>query len=549
MFEWLRPPQVDDEYERVAYQSLHYALQVLIVITTIIALPAQTIVHIVLGPLGIGLFIYCYYLLQRGMLQRSGTIFLSAFWLLITAAATTLNGIHNVSIFFYVVIIVYANIVYTRRRYVLFITGASIASVFLLALGDVAGIVPLQKTEPIFIDRVGIATLIFSTTGILLAMASKALRRSLMRVQQNEKTLQERNLELQASEERYRLLFENATMNALVYDQDGRVVIGNETVAKTLAKDASALAGLTLADLNFPEQAVRLQVLHQQVLETGELSLTEGRTTLTDGTSVDYVHQIIPLPRSQVLALTTNVTGQKQAIRRQQELEEAQNRIGFFTEFFRTVSHDIKTPLTVLDTSLYLLQRDPDSDSRQKRIERLQRQVAILQNYIQDMLMVSRLEHIPTLEIRPINVESLIADVIRDFQSRLEKQAISIETTHHHRPLTINADEDHIRRVVVNLVENAVNYTPIGGSIFISSEQDNGTAKITVQDTGIGIASEDLPHLFEPFYRAEAAKTKVTTGTGLGLAIVKRIVDLHQGQITVHSTPPKGSIFTLTMPV
>ena len=114
---------------------------------------------------------------------------------------------------------------------------------------------------------------------------------------------------------------------------------------------------------------------------------------------------------------------------------------------------------------------------------------------------------------------------------------------------TVPGDEDELYRAMINLVENAFNYTPEGGMVAIDTFTHEQHAVAKVSDTGIGISEAELPHIFDRFYRSEQAKADVKSGSGLGLAIVKRVIDLHHGTIEVKSVPGKGTTFAVRLPV
>jgi two-component system phosphate regulon sensor histidine kinase PhoR len=115
-------------------------------------------------------------------------------------------------------------------------------------------------------------------------------------------------------------------------------------------------------------------------------------------------------------------------------------------------------------------------------------------------------------------------------------------------PIPFRATEEDMHRVVGNLLENAVKYTPSGGTVSVALRAEDSRVTLVVSDGGIGIAPEALPHIFEEFYRAANVKAMGTEGTGLGLSLVKRIVDLYQGEVRVESELEKGTTFTVTLP-
>jgi signal transduction histidine kinase len=115
--------------------------------------------------------------------------------------------------------------------------------------------------------------------------------------------------------------------------------------------------------------------------------------------------------------------------------------------------------------------------------------------------------------------------------------------------IAFNGDEELIKRMILNLLDNAVKYTPAGGEISLTLARQNGNAEIVVRDTGIGIAETDQPRVFDRFYRVDKARARAMGGAGLGLSIAQWIVEVHGGEISVASTPGEGSTFTVVLPV
>jgi len=221
------------------------------------------------------------------------------------------------------------------------------------------------------------------------------------------------------------------------------------------------------------------------------------------------------------------------------------------TDFVANVSHELKTPLTSIKGFVEtLLDGAPDDPATAKRfLEIINDETDRLNRLINDLLSLSKIEA-KQLEIHKVPVEP--GRLISNSVSILSPQA---GEKHQHlvvdikEPLpVIEADEDMIGQLVINLVDNAVKYTPEGGRIEVKVEGSNGELKVTIADTGIGIPRDSLPRLFERFYRVDKARSREMGGTGLGLAIVKHILEVHGGRIDVASQVGQGSTFTFYLP-
>ncbi len=231
------------------------------------------------------------------------------------------------------------------------------------------------------------------------------------------------------------------------------------------------------------------------------------------------------------------------------ELAIDHEKLGMLRTFVANISHDFKTPLAVLSTSLYLLEHTTDPAKQRQRIEVMQRHIEYMNRLIQDLLMMSRLEHLPPNMAHDIRLNRLV-------EQALVRLQVAIENKHLHVQYELSADLPDIRgsqaelfRAVTNLIENAVNFTPDGGTITLVTSADSTHVHVQISDTGIGISAEDLAHIFDHYYRGDVANTYAQTGTGLGLAIVKRVVDLHGGTITVSSEVGVGTTFDVALPI
>ena len=221
-------------------------------------------------------------------------------------------------------------------------------------------------------------------------------------------------------------------------------------------------------------------------------------------------------------------------------------------EFVANVSHELRTPLTVIKGYIETLAggalRDEVKGPEQLAI--LARRVDQLSNLVRDLLELSRLEGHPGLPGQAaVNVQASIAAVADLMQPAARKKAQTLKTQAAEGLPLLIGNPEYIERALLNLVDNAIKYTPDGGAITISAERAGEQAVISVTDTGIGIPEKDLPRIFERFYRVDKSRSREMGGTGLGLAIVKHIALAHDGTVEVTSKPGVGSTFRLKLPL
>jgi two-component system, OmpR family, sensor kinase len=223
---------------------------------------------------------------------------------------------------------------------------------------------------------------------------------------------------------------------------------------------------------------------------------------------------------------------------------------GLFTSqqrFLADVSHELRTPLTVIKGNVDLMRRmkqlDPES------LASIDQEAGRLTRLVGGLLMLAQAEsgNLP-LNFRRVELDLLITEVFQE----MHVIAGGLVRVHLNEidQLVVNGDRDRLKQVLINLVANAIQYTPKGGDVFISLSKVGDMARIICKDTGPGIPAEDLPHIFERFYRAEKSRTRgKATGFGLGLSITKWIVEHHNGRIEVDSREGMGTTFAIWLPL
>jgi Signal transduction histidine kinase len=285
--------------------------------------------------------------------------------------------------------------------------------------------------------------------------------------------------------------------------------------------------------LTFPLISVTLRPL--VAMERASRDIAEGELSrrLTTPVTNDEIGQLAVSFNRMVAQLETSIKQQKQ--------------------FVANVSHELRTPLTALHGSLEILLMGADKGdvaSSRRLMQGMYTEIKRMQRLIEDLLTLTRLDEGKLVAHNETFLLRTVLDAIYDHAQQL---AHGQEIIYHITPgtLLIHADQDRLQRVIINIVDNALKFTPHDGRIQIEAHQNKqGKVIITVQDSGIGIARDALPHIFDRFYRSDAARSRQPMhigGNGLGLAIAKELIEVQGGEISIDSTPGVGTTVTLQL--
>jgi two-component system phosphate regulon sensor histidine kinase PhoR len=230
-------------------------------------------------------------------------------------------------------------------------------------------------------------------------------------------------------------------------------------------------------------------------------------------------------------------------------------------DFIANISHELRTPLASVRLLVETLEEaiDTDPDQAQTFIEKIETEVQNLTELVSEILELSRIESGQMLmSIEPVEAEQIVREVLARMLMLAQRYRVQLHTEIEQGKTRVAADSKQILRVLVNLSHNAIKFTPSGGIVVIGTylEEGGNMQSFFVRDTGIGIPSEDLPRIFERFYKVNQARSKSNFiggpgggGSGLGLAIARHVVEAHGGRIKVESEIGKGSRFTFALPV
>lgn len=233
------------------------------------------------------------------------------------------------------------------------------------------------------------------------------------------------------------------------------------------------------------------------------------------------------------------------------ELEQALAKLSELNRmkanFIANISHELRTPLTHFKGYLDLLTNDdlgPTNEEQKQALGVMNRSSERLERLIEDLILFSTADRGEiALNKQAFNLTNLCRTAIARSSSRAESKQIRLELNCPAQPVCVLADEEKIAWVILQLIDNAIKFTPIGGVVFVHLARQNTDAQLAIEDTGIGIPSERTGEIFESFHQLDGSSTRRFGGTGLGLALVKKIIEAHNSSIHVTSTVGKGSKF------
>jgi two-component system sensor histidine kinase BaeS len=241
----------------------------------------------------------------------------------------------------------------------------------------------------------------------------------------------------------------------------------------------------------------------------------------------------------EISALSSAVNGLSRGLQEQEALRR---------RLTADVAHELRTPLAALQSHLEALidgvwQADP------ARLAGLHEEVLRINRLVQDLESLAREESgAIAIHARQTDLASLVRAVVAHHEPQFRAKGVVLSAEAPGGGVTAEVDPDKLSQAIFNLLSNALEFTPAGGRVEVRVAQASGSAEISVRDTGIGIAAEDLPRVFERLYRADPSRSRSTGGAGIGLAITRAIVEAHAGTIRAESEPGKGSVFTINLP-
>jgi signal transduction histidine kinase len=235
-----------------------------------------------------------------------------------------------------------------------------------------------------------------------------------------------------------------------------------------------------------------------------------------------------------------------------ESMEELRKSDRLRRELIANVSHDLRSPLASIQgylETVHIKDGALDAEERQRYVKTALQNAQRLNHLVSKLFELSKLEsHQVEPSREPFPIAELVQDIVMQYRPQAEAHDIALRASVPDRHVRVRADIGMVERVLSNLIDNAVDYTPDGGEVCVRLTPEEDALRIRVEDTGQGIPADDLPHIFERFYRVEKSRDRSKGGAGLGLAIAHKIVELHGSELLVESTVGEGTVFHFTLP-
>ena len=370
------------------------------------------------------------------------------------------------------------------------------------------------------------------------ALEKQALERRAKQLQEERtKSLQD----LAEEQSRVRSIVNCMADGVLVTDRRLEVVLQNPALARLLGLQPTVEHPLSLKECLGDEGLV--QALHDVMERSGEEPELISREFGRGNVHLRALSAPVYGPGREVIGSVTVFTD----ITTFRALDEMKS------SFVNMVSHELRSPLSAIAQQMTVLIEGLAGglEERQKEIlGRARGKILNLIGLITDLLDVARIESGHGVQQQvPLEVGAMLAETVELMKSKAESQRVELVLEADPRLPLIQADPRSMEEVLCNLIANAVNYSPDGGKVRVSASRRGDYLEIRVSDTGIGIEPEEIPKIFDKFYRVKHPRTRQVIGTGLGLSIVKGIVESHRGSVEVESRPGSGSTFLVLLPV
>lgn len=380
-----------------------------------------------------------------------------------------------------------------------------------------------------------VATLVLALACVLTLIAWHFNRRDLLNRLEATTALRDRwEAKAQNANQKLEAVSNTSGAAVLMHDRSANIVHANAAAARMFRTEELKGHSLIQATLSSEISEFGIHVAHTQKSDSRDVAMPGTNGQILRVTAFPFPKGLSGEPEVMLVIVDVTELRRLETIRR---------------DFVANVSHELRTPLASMRAMAETLQEGAlrDEDVADRFLGTIVSEADRLTRISEDLLILSNAESKePKTEV--FDLSELVFDVVSRFEPKAQEAGITL-SVHMPEHVDLEASPDQIEQVLVNLVDNAIKYTPEGGRVSVEGKTQDGKVALEVRDTGIGIMAEDLPRVFERFYRVDKARSRASGGTGLGLSIVKNIVESHRGEVKVKSEFNHGSTFSLVLPL
>ncbi len=358
--------------------------------------------------------------------------------------------------------------------------------------------------------------------------------------------LKQTQITLRQSEERHRALLSAIPDLMFRFDRNGNFLDYHSADLNSLAIPPEQFLGRNISEV-MPSDIASLQLYHmKRVLKTGQEAIYEYALP-REGKPAYFEARMVVSGQDEVLTIIRDITERQILEEQGYALVMETARADVLGQFVQNASHELRTPLSTINTALYLMTKTEDAAKRQTYADRASDHIRQLSRLLDMVLSMTKLDSTVTLSIQPVDLNDWVRRVVNAAQDQAAQKEITSTFIPAAQLPTIAGDPVWLQEAFGNLLDNAIRFTPKGGTVTVTVYSHENHAVVEFKDTGVGIPDDALPHVFERFWRQDEAHS--TPGFGLGLSIALKIVEMHDGRIDLEETKVgQGSIFKIVLP-
>ena len=352
--------------------------------------------------------------------------------------------------------------------------------------------------------------------------------------------------------ERLERIFDTVPLMMTIYEPDTKVLRVNRAFERLIGWSSDEVKSVSLMEECYPDPEYREQA--REYMQACRPEWRDFRVRTRDGGEIESSWTNVRLSDDTQLGIGIDVTADKQAAAALRKGEDALRHADRLKdEFLATLAHELRNPLSPMRSAVEILRSDGTSSAiADNALSVLERQLGLMVRLVDDLMDISRITR------GKIDLQRSLLDLDTVLRKAIESSQPHFEASQHQLiyrpssgpPLFVDGDPTRLEQVFANLLNNAAKFTPLGGVIILDLERRAGEAAVRVRDTGIGIAPDILPRIFDTFVQADRSVERSRGGLGIGLSLVKRLVDLHGGSVEAFSAGPgHGSEFVVRLPL